>query len=55
MDSAGVPLLDLRPIYQDFSGPELWVHESDQHPNELAHRMAAEAVHAQLRDQGILP
>jgi hypothetical protein len=23
MDSAGVPLLDLRPIYQDFSGPEL--------------------------------
>ncbi len=28
--------------------PELWVHETDQHPNEIAHRVAADAVHSFL-------
>jgi len=39
-----VPVLDLREVYHDYSGPELWVHPTDQHPNELAHRLAAEAL-----------
>ncbi len=55
MASSGVSLLDLRPIYKDFSGPELWVHETDQHPNEIAHRMAAEAVHAWLLEHLPMP
>lgn len=41
-----VPVLDLREVYRDYSGPELWVHPTDQHPNEIAHRLAAEAMAA---------
>lgn len=40
----GVPVLDLRDSYREFSGPELWVHPTDQHPNEIAHKLAAEAM-----------
>ncbi len=40
----GVPVLDLRESYREFSGPELWVHPTDQHPNEIAHKIAAEAM-----------
>ena len=47
-EERGIPLLDLRDAYRAFHGPELWVHETDQHPNELAHRVAAEAVHGFL-------
>ncbi len=39
-----IPVLDLREIFRDFEGPELWVHPTDQHPNELAHRIAAGAI-----------
>jgi len=40
----GVPLLDMREGLRDYSGPELWVHPTDQHPNRVAHRLAAEAL-----------
>jgi hypothetical protein len=43
-ESTGVAFLDLRAAYRDFNGPELWVHPTDQHPNERAHRIAAEAI-----------
>ena len=46
----GLPLLDLREAYSQFRGPELWVHATDQHPNEVGHRIAADAVHAYLLD-----
>jgi hypothetical protein len=40
----GIPVLDLRPAYSGYDGLELWVHPSDQHPNEIAHDMAARAI-----------
>ena len=43
-EAQDIAVLDLRTVYSEFSGPELWVHETDQHPNELAHAMAARAV-----------
>ena len=43
-EDAGIPVLDLRDSYREFRGPELWVHETDQHPNEIAHRIAADAT-----------
>ena len=39
-----VHFLDLRDHYRDYNGPELWVHPTDQHPNEIAHEIAAHAV-----------
>lgn len=39
--SLGVPVLDLRERYGGYRGPELWVHPTDQHPNEIAHEIAA--------------
>jgi len=43
-------LLDLRGAYRDYCGPELWVHPTDQHPNEIAHRIAAEVVAEYVRE-----
>jgi hypothetical protein len=43
-EEAGISVLDLYPFYRQFSGPELWVHPVDQHPNEKAHAIAAQAV-----------
>ena len=48
-ESIGIPVLDLRDSYRDYEGPELWVHATDQHPNEEANEIAAEAVGAYLR------
>jgi hypothetical protein len=39
-----IPVLDLLDHYRDFHGPELWVHPTDQHPNEIAHEIAAGAI-----------
>jgi len=40
----GIPVLDLREAYRDYRGPELWVHPTDEHPNEIAHGLAAKAM-----------
>ncbi|MDP7015336.1 MAG: GDSL-type esterase/lipase family protein [Pirellulaceae bacterium] len=45
-----IPVLDLRDSYRSFRGPELWVHPTDQHPNETAHLVAAKAVAAYLKN-----
>jgi hypothetical protein len=47
--SAQIPVLDLRESYRAYNGPELWVHESDQHPNELANRIAAQSIVTYLK------
>ena len=39
-----IACLDLRDTFRGFSGPELWVHPIDQHPNETAHMLAAAAI-----------
>ncbi|MBX7166241.1 MAG: SGNH/GDSL hydrolase family protein [Pirellulales bacterium] len=46
---AGVSYLDLRAAYGAYAGPELWVDPTDQHPNEVAHAIAAQAIDKFLR------
>ena len=41
---AGIPVLDLLDVFRGHRSSELWVHPVDRHPNEVAHRMAAEGV-----------
>lgn len=43
-ESSNIHVLDLREQYRTFHGPELWVHPTDQHPNEIAHDIAARAM-----------
>ena len=45
-----IPTLDLLPAFAGFDGPELWVHPTNQHPNELAHRIAADTLYPYLRE-----
>ncbi|HUG92602.1 MAG TPA: SGNH/GDSL hydrolase family protein [Planctomycetaceae bacterium] len=45
-ESQAIPVLDLHGAYREYHGPELWVHPTDQHPNEIAHRIAAESIAA---------
>ena len=47
--------IDLLPLFRGFSGPDLWVHPADQHPNETAHRMVAERLVDYLASEGITP
>jgi hypothetical protein len=39
---AGITAVDLFPYFQGRDARSLWVHPSDQHPNHLAHQIAAE-------------
>ncbi|MEM9955669.1 MAG: hypothetical protein AAF846_28975, partial [Chloroflexota bacterium] len=41
---------DLRPAFHGYNDFELWVHESDQHPNEIAHQLAAEYTYSNISD-----
>jgi hypothetical protein len=51
---AGIPALDLLPSFVGQSYTDLWVHPSDQHPNEKAHAIAAEAIARFLVDEGLV-
>ena len=53
-EQLSIPVLDLLPVFSGFSGPELWVHPNDQHPNEVAHERAAEALYDFLIDRRLL-
>jgi hypothetical protein len=44
----GAVVLDLLPSFQGRRATDLWVYPTDQHPNEKAHRIAAEALAAKL-------
>jgi lysophospholipase L1-like esterase len=48
--SLGVPVLNLFTAFRGQRAEELWVHAADHHPNELAHRIAADAIWEFLRD-----
>jgi hypothetical protein len=51
-----IPVLDLGPALLEHHRPEdLTVHPTDGHPNEIAHRLAAEEIEKFLRAQGLLP
>ncbi len=41
---AGLQCIDLAGAFPGFEGPELWAHPTDQHPNEIAHGLAADAL-----------
>lgn len=49
---AGGECIDLLEVYRGRPSASLWVHPTDQHPNELAHRLAAERIAAQLVSGG---
>jgi hypothetical protein len=41
---AGIPHHDLLPVLRGRPTSDLWVHPVDMHPNEVAHRLAAESL-----------
>ncbi|MBU0678187.1 MAG: SGNH/GDSL hydrolase family protein [Verrucomicrobia bacterium] len=45
---AGIRCLDLLPSFAGKHAQDLWVHPSDQHPNEKAHQIAGTAVYRYL-------
>lgn len=47
--AAGIPRLDLREALRGRPAASLWVHPVDHHPNEIAHRLAAEALEPAVR------
>jgi hypothetical protein len=44
LDSAGIARHDLLPALRGRTDESLWVHPVDRHPNEIAHRLAAESL-----------
>jgi hypothetical protein len=56
MEELGVPLLDLSPMYQGIPLERLQVIPGvDRHPNEIAHRMAAEKIYLWLENLNLIP
>jgi lysophospholipase L1-like esterase len=47
--AAGIPRHDLRVAFGGRRTDSLWVHPVDMHPNELAHRLAAESLAPAVR------
>lgn len=47
--AAGLPVLDLTPAFAGQRTADLWVHDSDHHPNGKAHAIAAKAIVGWLR------
>lgn len=43
-DELGIGWIDLLDTFQGRNAESLWVHPTDQHPNEIADRMAAEKI-----------
>ena len=48
--AAGIPRHDLRPALRGRPASSLWVYPLDMHPNEVAHRLAAESLAPVVRD-----
>jgi len=48
---AGLPVLDLAPVFVGHETSELWVHPADHHPNGGAHELAARAIVEWLRKE----
>jgi len=54
-DRLGLPVIDLLPVFRGYRDTAMWVHPSDHHPNEVAHRVAATAIVSFLLEQDLLP
>jgi hypothetical protein len=50
-----IPMLDLLPAFSEREAKDLWVHPMDHHPNEVAHRIAAEQIRRFLVEQKMTP
>src|SRR6185295_5691043 len=44
LTGADIPYVDLLPALRGRPAESLWVHPVDKHPNEIAHRLAADAL-----------
>ena len=49
-----IAVLDLFDAYEGMSYRDLWVHPSDQHPNERGHEIAAHAIGSFILEKGLL-
>jgi hypothetical protein len=49
-DDARIPRVDLLRVLRGRPEASLWVSPTDRHPNEVAHRLVAEALAPVLRD-----
>jgi hypothetical protein len=45
--------IDLLNAFSGKSDQEMWVHATDQHPNEVAHRLAAREIAAYIQKEGL--
>ncbi|HLD29102.1 MAG TPA: hypothetical protein VJC03_02085 [bacterium] len=46
-----IPCLDLLPAFSEQSAESLWAHPTDHHPNERAHKIAAEEIFKFLKEK----
>jgi lysophospholipase L1-like esterase len=51
VEGAGGQFLNLFPAFAGMDAESLWVHPTDQHPNERAHRIAAEQLANRLAER----
>jgi hypothetical protein len=49
-----IPVLDLLPSFSKHKAKELWVNPTDQHPNEIAHDIAANVLFDFLKNNNLL-
>jgi hypothetical protein len=50
---ANIPFCDLLPAFRGQDAPALWVHPTDQHPNEIATKIAGTALATFLRQSDL--
>jgi GDSL-like Lipase/Acylhydrolase family len=55
LERSRIEVIDLLDTYRGRDARELTVYETDQHPNEVAHRLAAETLRERLRELGWPP
>jgi len=51
---ANIPVLDLLPAYSQFKDRDLWANPTDHHPNETAHKIAAEKLYDFLFEKKLI-
>ncbi|MFB6215826.1 MAG: SGNH/GDSL hydrolase family protein, partial [Candidatus Aenigmatarchaeota archaeon] len=53
-DDYGWHVLEMDSAYEGYSEEEVKIHEKDEHPNALGHRLLALHLHRKLKDMGVL-
>lgn len=51
----GIRCVDLLAVFRGRADQNLWVHGTDQHPNDVGHRLMADGIFSFLREQQLLP